>query len=102
MTFATAVVPAHTLVFGGLARGLDTDTVTGLVRAVGLTKGVTTGDQRDGLRIVHGHPSERFTNVDGREGGVRFAVGSLWIDVNQTGLRFYVLVNSIKMNIILI
>jgi len=58
-----------------------------VARAVGLAEGVTTGDQRHGFVIVHGHPREGLADVDGRRLGVRLAVRAFRIHVDQAHLH---------------
>src|ERR1700722_11153095 len=55
--------------------------------AVGLAEGVPAGDQRDGLFIVHRHAPEGLADVAGGGHGVRFAVRTLGIHINETHLH---------------
>ena len=63
------VDPADAHAVDGAALGLRTDQV-GVAGAVGLAEGVTAGDERDGLLVVHGHAAERLADVDGGLGRV--------------------------------
>lgn len=51
---------------------------------VRLAKGVSTGDQSDGLLIVHSHAIESDADVLGRSGGVGAGIGALRVDVDET------------------
>ena len=43
----------------------------GVACAVCFTKSMASGNQRDGLFVVHGHATERFANVPGRRDRIR-------------------------------
>ena len=76
--------------------------VFGAAIAVGFTDGVTTGGQRAGLFVVHGHASECQTHIVRRALRIWLAHDPLGVDVNQTHLdrsqgvfqRFTVLARS--------
>ncbi|CAI4215744.1 unnamed protein product, partial [Parascedosporium putredinis] len=51
---------------------------------VGLAKGVATGDEGDGLLVVHGHATESGADIPGGGDGVRDAVGALGVHVDET------------------
>src|SRR5882757_3570729 len=55
--------------------------------AMGLAEGVSTGNQRNCLFVVHGHATKGFANVAGRGNGIRLAVRALRIDIDQTHLN---------------
>ena len=55
--------------------------------AVGFAEGVTAGNQRDRFFVVHRHAAERFANIPGRREGIRVAVRSFRIHVDQTHLH---------------
>ena len=55
-------------------------------RRLGLAEGMASGNQRDGLLVVHRHTIECFTNVFGRSHRIRLAVRPFWIDVDQAHL----------------
>ena len=78
-------VPPETLRLdrGGLRLGADVVAGPG---AVGLAEGVATGDERDGLLVVHRHPAEGLADVAGGEQRVGVAVGALGVDVDQPHL----------------
>ena len=75
-TGAVGALPAQTrfLQWGGF--GLRADEV-GVTGAVGLAEGVATDDQGRGLDVVHRHPAEGLTDVDGRGERIRIAVRAL-------------------------
>jgi hypothetical protein len=54
---------------------------------MGLAEGVPTGDQRDGLLVVHRHPAEGLADVDRRGERVGVAIRGLRVDVDQTHLH---------------
>ena len=82
---AEGALPAEPLLLerGGLGVGADVVVGPG---AVGLAEGVTAGDQRDRLLVVHRHPAERLTDIPGRGERVRVAVRALRVDVDQAHL----------------
>ena len=47
---------------------------------------MASGNQRDGLFVVHGHATERFANVPGRRDRIRLAVWPFRIHVDQAHL----------------
>src|ERR1035437_8003696 len=60
------VFPAEPLLLDGGAFGLGADILARIGCAVGLAEGVSAGDERDGLLVVHRHARERFANILGR------------------------------------
>ena len=87
-TFAAAVAirPPETLL--GEAGGLGFGTDVGFGgRAMGLAEGVATGNEGDGLLVVHRHACEGFTNVPRRGERVGVAVRPLGVDVDQAHLH---------------
>ena len=77
--------PAKALSLDGGTLRLGTDGSGGTV-AVGLTEGVSAGDEGECLFVVHGHAFEGLAHVLGRQEGVGVAVWTLGIDINQTHL----------------
>ena len=59
----------------------------GIAGAVGFAEGVTAGDERDRLFVVHGHAAERFANILGRRQGIGLAVRPFRIHVDETHLH---------------
>src|SRR5699024_10893316 len=53
---------------------------------VRLAEGVATGDECDGLLVVHRYAAERLAYVAGRGHRVGVAVGALGVDVDQAHL----------------
>ncbi len=82
---AEGVAPAEALLLdrGGLGVGAD---VVGRARAVGLAEGVATGDEGDGLLVVHRHAAEGLTDVAGGGQRVGVAVGALGVHVDEAHL----------------
>ena len=60
--------------------------IVGDAGPVGLAEGVTTGDQGDGLLVVHRHPRERLADEMRCGDRVRAAAGTLRVDVDQAHL----------------
>ena len=56
-------------------------------RTVTLTEGVASGDERDGLHVIHGHAPERLADVACRGQRVGDAVGALGVDVDEAHLH---------------
>ena len=83
---AVGVDPAEAHAVHGAALGLGTDEV-GVAGAVGLAEGVATGDERDGLLVVHGHALERLADVDGGLLRIGLAVGALRVHVDEAHLH---------------
>ncbi len=54
---------------------------------MGFAEGVATGDQRDGLFIIHRHAREGFADVAGRADRIGLAVRPFRINVDQTHLH---------------
>src|SRR5712691_2041451 len=54
---------------------------------MGLAEGVTAGDQRDSLFVVHRHAAEGFADVPGRRERIRVAVRAFRVHVDQTHLH---------------
>src|SRR5258708_7458092 len=59
----------------------------GIAGAMGLAEGVTAGNQRDGLLVVHRHARERLADVPRRREGIWIAVRPFRIDVDQAHLH---------------
>ena len=80
-----AALPAQALVLDACGFGLmlDKRRVAG---TVGFAEAVATGDERDGLFIVHGHAGEGFADVVRRGDRIGVTVGALGVDVNQAHL----------------
>ena len=53
---------------------------------MGFTERVTTGDERDGFFVVHGHAREGFADVLGRSQRVSLTVRAFGVDVDQAHL----------------
>ncbi|CRK39328.1 hypothetical protein BN1708_001577 [Verticillium longisporum] len=77
------VLPTEALSLKRGTFGLGTNLVVG-AGAVGLAEGVATGDESDGLLVVHGHAAECGADVVGSSNRVGVAIGALGVDVDQT------------------
>mmetsp|Transcript_16306 Transcript_16306/g.51029 ORF Transcript_16306/g.51029 Transcript_16306/m.51029 type:complete len:304 (+) Transcript_16306:1044-1955(+) len=83
---AVLAQPAKALRLDWRSLWLGSDEV-GVARAVRLAKGVPAGNESHRLLIVHGHATERLTNVTGGSKWVRLTVGSLGVDVDESHLH---------------
>ena len=54
--------------------------------AVGFAEGVTAGDERHRLFVVHRHARENLTDILGRRDRIRVAVRPFRVDVDQAHL----------------
>ena len=82
---AVGAEPAQALRLELGALGLGADQV-GVAGTVGLAHRVATGDEGDGLGVVHRHPGEGLADVVGGLQRVGLAVGALGVDVDQAHL----------------
>src|SRR5439155_2627755 len=83
---AEAALPAEALLLDAGRFGLRSH--MGLrAGAVGFAKGVTTGDERNRLFVIHRHASKSLADVLGRRDRIRIAVRALRVDVNQPHLN---------------
>jgi hypothetical protein len=80
------VLPTKALLFERRGLGFATDELIGVTGTVGLSERVSSGDQRDGLFVVHRHPCEGLANVARGGQGIGVTVGPFGINVNQTHL----------------
>ena len=81
-----AAHPAEALLLDacGFRHGTDVRWIAG---TVGFAEGVTAGDERNRLFVVHRHASEGLADIPRRSDRIRLAVGTFRIDVNQTHLH---------------
>src|SRR5262249_21610546 len=86
VALAQAVPPAEALLLDDASFGLASDVLGLLAGAVGLAEGMATGDQRDGLLVVHPQAGERLGGVARRGDGIGVAVGALRVDVDEPHL----------------
>lgn len=80
---AVLVVPAKALLVDGSSTGLRANVVR-VGSTVRLTEGVSTNDEGSGLLVVHGHAAEGCADIACRGDGVRDAVRSLGVHVDET------------------
>lgn len=83
---AVGLLPAEALLLERGTLGLGADVLQRVGGAVRLAEGVTAGDEGDGLLVVHRHAAERLADVAGGLQGVRVAVGTLGVDVDEAHL----------------
>jgi hypothetical protein len=81
-----AAGPAQALLgdVGALRFGADLGRIA---RAVALAEGVTAGDERDRLLVVHAHSAERLADVAGRLRRVGVTARTLRVDVDEPHLH---------------
>ena len=84
---AIRVCPAHALLFDAGCSGLTSDVLVRVGGTVALAKGVTTGDQGNGLFVVHRHTAERLADVARSSDGVGVTVRAFGVDVDQAHLH---------------
>ena len=82
---AYLALPAETLLRQGCSLRLGTDHRR-IAHPVALAEGVSAGDQRDRLFVVHRHAGEGLANVDGRRHRVRVGIRALRVHVDQSHL----------------
>src|SRR5688572_3047677 len=87
MTIAKRVSPSKTLFFKTCSCGHRTDMFVCIGSSVSFAKGVTTCNQCHGFLIIHCHPSKSFADVASSGDGIRFAVRTLRIHINQSHLH---------------
>jgi len=75
------------LLFNWRNAGVTRNALFWLLCAMCLSKCVATCDQRSCFGIVHRHCTKCTANVGCRGEGIRNAVWTFWIDVDQTHLR---------------
>ena len=84
---AEAVLPAEALLFQGRTLGFGTDVRVRIGSTMGLAEGVSAGNERNRLLVVHRHAAERLSNVPARGERIRVAVRPLRIHVDQAHLN---------------
>jgi hypothetical protein len=82
-----AALPAEALQLEACAFWLDADMCAGIGGSMRLAEGVPSGDERHRFFVVHRHSAERLANVPGRGDGIRLAVWSFRIHVDETHLH---------------
>ena len=80
------VLPTEALLLdrGRFGLGADIFRITG---AVAFAESVTTGNERDGFLVVHGHAGEGLANVARRRHGVGVSIRTLGIHINEAHLH---------------
>ena len=81
-----AALPAEALLLDAGALGFRTDQRR-IASAMTFAESVSSGDERDGLLVVHRHAREGLSNVAACSDRTRFAVRPFRIDVDQTHLN---------------
>ncbi len=84
---AFSVLPAKALLLDRCSFGFGTNIRAGVVCAVTFAEGVATGDEGEGLFIVHGHATEGLANVAGGADRVGLAIRSLRVYVDKAHLH---------------
>lgn len=83
VTSAKGVLPSKALLLERSGVGLGADIIARL-GTVGLAKGVATSNQSNGFLIVHAHAAKGLADIQSRRLGVRGAVGSTGVNVDET------------------
>src|ERR1039458_5471295 len=84
---AKIVLPAQALFFNTGALRLATDILHRVGCAMSLSEGVTAGDKGNCLLVIHRHASECFADVARGRNGVRIAVWTLGVHVDEAHLN---------------
>ena len=84
---AKGVLPAEALLFDASPLGFGTDILARIGSAVALAEGVSAGDERHRLLVIHGHAGERLPDVPCRSDRIRLAIGPFRIHVDQAHLN---------------
>ena len=84
---ALGVLPAEAHLLDGCALWLGADVLARIAVAVRLAERVTTGDEGNGLDVVHSHAGKGLANIAGRGQRIRVAVGAFRIDVDEAHLN---------------
>ena len=82
-TCAKITLPAHALLLDRCSCRFRFQVLSIAGRTVGLPEGMPSGNQRNGLVVIHGHPSECLTDVMGGSHRIRVCVGSFGVHVNE-------------------
>src|SRR6187551_2972779 len=81
---AKGIFPTKALLLNTCCRWFLADIFTWVSCSVGLTKGVTTCNQRYRFLVIHRHAAEGFANVASRCNRIRFSVRTFWIHIDQS------------------
>src|ERR1019366_6875798 len=84
---AKFVVPAEALLLEASGFRHWADILVRIGSTMGFAEGVTAGNERDGLLVVHRHAGKGFANVLGRRDGIGIAVQPFRIHIDQTHLH---------------
>ena len=87
MPFATAVLPAKALAFGGFCSRFYAQTVVRFVGAMGFTEGVATGNECHSLFVIHRHTAEGLANIVGRKRRVWLTIWAFGVYIDQAHLH---------------
>src|ERR1700685_2029048 len=84
--FAELVLPSEALILDVGAFWFVANILSGNTSAVGLAKGMSAGNERDGLLVIHRNAGECFPNVACRSDGIGLSIGPFGIHVDQPHL----------------
>src|SRR5205085_703265 len=84
---AEFVLPTEPLFLDVATLGFGPDILGGNCSAVGFPKGVTTGNERDCLLVIHSHASKRLADVTRRSHWIRLTIRAFRIHIDQTHLH---------------
>ena len=87
-TFAAAegALPAEALLFHVGSLGHGSHILGRIGGAVALAEGVSSGDEGNGLFVIHGHAGEGLADIPRRGDGIRISIRSFGIHVDQAHL----------------
>ena len=87
VTCSEGIVPAHALLLDGGGSRFATYIFGRIGSAVGLSEGVSAGDQRHGLFVVHCHAAEGFADIAGGCQRIGIAVRAFRVNIDKTHLN---------------
>src|ERR1044071_3177169 len=83
-TFAKFILPAEALILNGGTFWFGAHILSGNASAVGLAESVSTGNERNGLFVVHRHAGEGLPNIPRRSDGIGLSIGPFRIHIDQS------------------
>ena len=87
MPLTAAVLPTETLFFESFTRRFHSHTLVGLVCTMPFPEGMTAGNEGDSFCVVHGHTTERLSNILCGELWVGRPIRAFRIHINETHLN---------------
>src|SRR5580700_10046076 len=87
VTFAKFIFPSEALILDVGAFWFVTHILSGNTGAVGLAEGVSAGNERHGLLIIHRHTGEGLADITCRSYRIRLSIWAFRIHIDQTHLH---------------